>query len=79
MNNLANTIQLIESGDFSLESLVSILILIESKIDIDTVSGMARKEDKTPRGIRTSKQYRKIKIGGQLMVVKGLSESYLPF
>ena len=71
--------RLIESGEFSLESLVSILLLIESSIQIDTVSGMARKENKTPRGIRTSNQYRKIRIGGQLMAVKGLEENNLPF
>ena len=79
MKNLANTMRLIESGEFSLESLVSILLLIESSIQIDTVSGMARKENKTPRGIRTSNQYRKIRIGGQLMAVKGLEENNLPF
>jgi len=40
---------------------------------------MVRKEGKTPRGVKISNQYRKVKIGSQLMVVKGLTETNLPF
>ena len=62
-----------------LNTLVIILELIKDSINIDTVSGMARKENKTPTGIRKSKQYRKINIGSAKLVVKGLNENNLPF
>ena len=65
MNKLANTLLSIENGEFTESELVSILILIASEINIDTVSGMARIENKTPRGIRISNQYLKVKIGSQ--------------
>jgi hypothetical protein len=52
--------------------LVSILELIVSKIDIDTISGMARSEGKTPRGVKVSKKYRKVNIGSAKLAVKGV-------
>tara|TARA_R110002126_G_scaffold131545_1_gene275346 strand:+ start:75 stop:314 length:240 start_codon:yes stop_codon:yes gene_type:complete len=79
MNKLANTLLSIEKGEFTESELVSILLLITSEINIDTVSGMARTENKTPRGVRISNQYLKIKVGSQLMTVKGLRENNLPF
>ena len=62
-----------------LNTLVSILELCANSINIDTISGMARKENKTPTGIRKSKQYRKVKIGDALLAVKGLEDNNLPF
>ena len=79
MNKLAIILLSIENEEFTDSELVSILVLIESKINIDTISGMSRSENKTPRGIRISNQYLKVKIGSQLMVVKGLRENNLPF
>lgn len=70
---------LIEDNKFSLSEMVSILVLIVSKVNIKTISCMARSENKTPRGIKISNQYRKENIGGQLMAIKGLEESKLPF
>jgi hypothetical protein len=61
------------------ELLVSILVLTSQMVDVNTISGMARSEGKTPRGIRISNQYRKIKIGDCSLAVKGLKESGLPF
>ena len=66
-----------ESNDINF--LVSILELSSNCINIDTISGMAKKEKKTPRGIRISKQYRKVNIGRAKLAVKGLEESELPF
>ena len=68
-----------ESEDLTPQQLLSIIEISCTKIDIKTISKMARSENKTPRGIRISNQYRKIEIGGQLMAVKGLIESNLPF
>tara|TARA_R110000796_G_scaffold124109_1_gene238524 strand:+ start:335 stop:574 length:240 start_codon:yes stop_codon:yes gene_type:complete len=79
MNNLANILLSIENEEFTYSELVSILVLIDSKINIDTISEMSRTENKTPRGIRISNQYMKVKIGSQLMAVKGLRENNLPF
>ena len=79
MKNLANTLLSIENGEFNHNELVSILVLINSELNINTISGMARSENKTPRGIRISNQYLKVKIGGQTMAVKGIKDSNLPF
>ena len=79
MENLANTLISIENGEFNQNELVSILVLINSELNINTISGMARSENKTPRGIRISNQYLKVKIGGQTMAVKGIKDSNLPF
>lgn len=59
--------------------LVTILLLCASNLNIDTVSGMAEKEGKTPKGIRESNQYRKEKIGRATLVIKGLKDNNLPF
>ena len=67
------------SENFTKEQLVSILILCTSELDIKTISEMARSENKTPRGIRISNQYRKIKIGKQTFAIKGLSNNQFPF
>ncbi len=69
----------IDSNKYTTEQLVSILELIVYKIDINTYSGMARSENKTPRGIKISNKYRKVKIGDQLMCVKGLYNNNMPF
>ena len=79
MDKYKETVILIDSDKFTLKQLVSILVLILSKININTVSEMARAEGKTPRGIRISNQYKKIKIGKQTLAIKGVTESNLPF
>ena len=60
--------------------LVSILALTAAKLDINTISGMADSENKTPRGITTSNAYRKVRIGRALLAVKGVRDlNSLPF
>jgi len=73
------TILFIDNEETSLNQLVTILELIVYKIDINTISGMARSEGKSPNGINKSNLYRKINIGCQKMAIKGLEESKLPF
>jgi hypothetical protein len=79
MENISKVLKIIDKEDLTKSEILSIIELACNKIDIDTISGMARKEGKTPRGIKISNQYRKVKIGSQLMVVKGLTETNLPF
>jgi hypothetical protein len=62
-----------------LNQLVTILELAAHNSGIKTVSEMSRLENKSPNGIRSSKAYRKIEIGGQLMCIKGLRDTNLPF
>ena len=78
MNKHLNIIKQV-SEITDLNTLVTILELCKDSINIDTVSGMARKEGKTPTGIRKSNQYRKVKIGDATLVVKGLEENQFPF
>ena len=61
------------------EDLVSILVLCSQMVDVDTISEMARKENKTPRGIKISNKYRKIQIGKQTLVIKGIDDTSMPF
>jgi hypothetical protein len=69
----------IDSGKYTLSELVTILEVVTNKMDINTISGMARTEGKSPNGIKTSNQYQKLNIGDQKMCVKGLNDSKLPF
>ncbi len=62
-----------------INNLVTILELITSKLEINTISETARLENKSPNGIRNSNCYRKIKIGKQLFAIKGIKENNLPF
>lgn len=79
MEKFTETLLSLESDEFSISEMVSILEIICTKIDINTISGMARSENKTPRGIKISNQYKKIEIGCQKMCIKGLKENSLPF
>jgi hypothetical protein len=79
MENISKVLNIIDKEHLTKSEILSIIEIACTKIDIDTISGMARKEGKTPRGIKTSNQYRKVKIGSQLMAVKGLKETDLPF
>jgi hypothetical protein len=79
MEDIKNQILSISKGEYSKEQLVSILILCTSELEIYTISEMARKENKTPRGIRISNQYRKVKIGKQLFAIKGLKNNNFPW
>ena len=62
-----------------LNILLAILELSAYKLEIKTISEMARAEGKSPNGINKSNQYRKLFIGGQKMCIKGLTDSNLPF
>ncbi len=66
-----------ESNDINY--LVSILELVTASIDIETISGMAAKENKTPRGIKTSNRYKKIEIGRAKLAIKGVECDNMPF
>ena len=79
MDKLKETLICIDSDDFSTKELVSILVLVESKLDILTISRMARSEGLTPRGVTISDRFKKIKIGGQTMAIKGLKNDKFPF
>lgn len=47
--------------------MVTILLLLANELQVYTISEMARRENKTPQGIRKSNKYDKFVIGGQLM------------
>ena len=63
----------------NLNELVTIMELSAHKSGVKTISEMARTEGKSPNGVRSSKAYRKIDIGTQLMCVNGLRDTSLPF
>ena len=79
MKNYKELALAIHSGELTSEEVVLLIELLTTKISINTVSGMARLENKTPKGIRESKRYRKIRIGSALLCVKGVDDNKLPF
>lgn len=79
MNTLNECLLLIDSDKLSLSDKVTILEVLINTIDINTVSGMARQEGKSPNGIRESNQYRKLMVGCQKMVINGLIDDKLPW
>lgn len=79
MENFKNIAISIHQTKLEVLEIVSLIELLSNKIDINTISGMARSENKTPRGIRTSNKYRKLKIGESLLCVKGINDTNLPF
>ena len=79
MDNFKNIAIAIDQDKLTKKEIVLLIELLSNKIDINTVSGMARSKNKTPRGIRTSNKYKKIKIGEALLCVDGLKDNNLPF
>jgi len=79
MNNFRNQLLSIENDTYTQIQLVQILELAASKLEINTISEMARMEGKSPNGIKNSKAYLKIKIGKQSFAVKGVRDNNLPF
>jgi len=78
MEEFKNIVITIDKNDLSKNEVVLLIELLTNKININTISGMARSENKTPAGIRTSKRYRKLRIGDALLCVKGLTDTNLP-
>jgi hypothetical protein len=79
MKNYKELAIAIHSSKLTSEEVVLLIELLSNKIVINTISGMARLENKTPKGIRESKRYRKIRIGSALLCVKGVDDTKLPF
>ncbi|NRA93751.1 MAG: hypothetical protein HRU26_13930 [Psychroserpens sp.] len=79
MNESENQIvrEIIKSENLSF--LVTILELSAAKTGVDTVSEVARRNGISPNGVKSSKRYRKVRIGKQLMAIKGLDDLALPF
>jgi DNA-binding CsgD family transcriptional regulator len=69
--------QISESEDVSF--LVTVLELSAKLSGVDTISEIARRNKISPNGVKASKCYRKIKIGKQMMAVKGIRDLGLPF
>jgi hypothetical protein len=55
--------------------LLTYLELSADKLEINTISEMARLENKSPNGIRESNNYYKVRLGKQLMCFKGLKDN----
>ena len=76
---ILKTVEVVNKPQTEKKEIVLLIELLSNKIDINTISGMARSKNKTPRGIRTSNKYKKIKIGDALLCVDGLNDNKLPF
>jgi hypothetical protein len=79
MKNFTNILKSIHQSDLTLKEVSILIELLCTKIDINTISGMARSENKTPRGIKISNNYKKIKIGDSVLCIKGVKNNNLPF
>lgn len=74
MKNYKEILLSLHNTELTPKEYVLLLDFICTKIDINTISGMARSENKTPRGIKISNNYRKLNIGDALLCVKGLKD-----
>ena len=79
MEVFKNQVFSIVNDHLTYNQMVTILELIVDKIDIDTVSQIARKENKSRNGILISNNYKKINIGKQKFAIIGIKEDNLPF
>lgn len=81
MENFNNMLISLQNSDLEANQVLVLIETLCTKIDINSISGMARSENKTPRGIRISSNYRKFNIGDAALCVKGLKDldSNLPF
>ena len=79
MEIFKNQVFSIVNDHLTYNQMVTILELIVDKIDIDTVSQIARKENKSRNGILISSNYKKINIGKQKFAIIGIKEDNLPF
>ena len=79
MDKFKETLILIDSGEFNLNELVSLLVLITQKLTIHNFSDMAKKKGMTPRGVKISNRFKKIEIGGKKFCIDGVNDDQLPF
>jgi hypothetical protein len=79
MEDYTKTLLLLERSDFTLHQRVQLLELMLLNIEIDTLQGMAKSENKSYNGIKKSNCYYKLNIGCQTMAIKGLTNTNLPF
>lgn len=77
-NSILNSIN---EDELSEDDLVSILILIDYKLELNTASKQAKKDNKTRLGILKSSNYKKIKLENITLVTSKLKDNRdkLPF
>lgn len=62
------------------EKLVQILELTAHKLEVNTISELARIYDISPNGVKSSKRFRKLFVGKQLMAIPNLRDNNkMPF
>lgn len=85
MDKFTETLLYLDSKKLTSSQLVSILILIKDKLEINTICELARinklnnEKPSTPRGIMVSPDYTIINIGKQNFGIKGVVKDKLPF
>lgn len=79
MEHYAKQLLSIQNKEYTEQQILSILLVCTGVLDIDTPSEMARRLNKTPKGLKDSNNYKKINIGKQLFIVNGLKNDNLPF
>jgi hypothetical protein len=84
MSDFKETLILITKDNLTLIQKVTLIELLLTNIEVDTVSEIARIETKkgntiTRNGVLSSPRFRKFKIGKQMFAIKGLHNHNLPF
>jgi GTPase Era involved in 16S rRNA processing len=79
MDKHTETLIYLDSEELTKSELVSYLTIVVSRLEIDTLSEMARRENKCRTGIIVSDCYKKIKIGKQTLAIKGVRQDNMPF
>ena len=79
MDNYTQTLILLDQSDFTPEQRVQLFELTLSKVDIDTIQGMADKTGLTYNGVKMSKRFKKKMVGCQKMAISGVKQDNMPF
>lgn len=85
MDKFTETLVYLDSDKLTDSQIVSVLILIKDKLDMNTICELARinklnnQRPSTPRGILISPDYTIIDIGKQKFGIKGVIKNGLPF
>lgn len=80
MENIKNQLLIEVDKENDKEKLVQILELTAYKLEINTISEIARINKISPNGVKSSKRFRKLFIGKQLMAIPNLRDNNkMPF
>ena len=78
MDKYTQALILINSNELTIDQQVQLFEVIVSKIDINTIQGMADSKGISYNGVKKSGRFKKLMVGCQKMAVNGVVDDKLP-